>query len=105
MLGPVMIVGLIAFTAPTLAQQQVPLTDPGPMVVQKQVLLREAPCIEGQEARLTSERVSSFSPRVYCDRFREPILRRLDALVILGTLAGAAAGNLLLGRLRRSASA
>jgi hypothetical protein len=101
-----MIVGLIAFTAPALAQQQALLTDPGPMVVHKQALLREAPCVQRQEGPFDERaRVLVVAAGLHCDRFREPILRRLDALAILGTLAGAAAGNLLLGRLRRWASA
>jgi hypothetical protein len=106
MLGPVVIGGLIAFTAPAFAQRQALLINPGAMVVHNQMLLRENPCVQGQEGRLDERAcVLIVAAGLHCDGFHEPILRRLDALVIIGTVAGVAAGNLILGRLLRSASA
>ena len=106
MLGLVMVVGLIAFTAPAAARQQGTLIDAGAIVVHKQTLLRNASCVQLRMGQLDEQAyVLALTASRQCDCFNEPILRRLDAFLILGALAAAAAGNLVLGRVRRPVSA
>src|SRR6266478_1471711 len=102
--GAVAVAGLIAFAAPTSAQQQGALIDPGASVVNEQTLLRQSPRIEGQIDQPDERARVLIQPagRVW-DHFHEVTLYWLAAAVILGTLAALAAAYLLLGPLRVSA--
>jgi hypothetical protein len=99
-LGPVAIAGLIAFTAPACAQEQASLLNPPASVVNEQTVPREAACIKGQIDQLDERaRVLRQPAGQRRDDLHEVVLRRIDAFVILGTLAIAAAGSFTLGRL------
>jgi formate dehydrogenase subunit gamma len=104
MLGIVAIASLIAFAAPAHAQQQGSLIDPGASVVNEQSLLRQSPRIEGRTDLLDErERVLIQPAGRSWDYFHQVTLHWLAAIIIIGTVAGLAAGYFALGRLRISA--
>ena len=81
-----------------------PPVDPDASVVNEQTLLRESPRIEGlidqpdERARVLVQPAG----RTW-DHFHEVTLHWLGAIIILGTIAGLAAGYFVLGRIRISA--
>ena len=103
-LAAIAVAGLIAFAAPSHAQQQSPLINPDASVVSEQTLLRQSPRIEGDIDQLDERARVLIQPagRVW-DHFHEVTLYWLGAIVILGTLAGLAGAYVVLGRLRISA--
>jgi formate dehydrogenase subunit gamma len=100
----VVVAGLIAFVAPAQAQEQGSLIDPGASVVNEQTLLRQSPRIEGQTDLLDKREHVLIQPagRTW-DHFHQVTLHWLAAIIIIGTVAGLAAGYFVLGRLRISA--
>jgi formate dehydrogenase subunit gamma len=104
MLRTIAVAGLIALAAPAHAQQQDSLIDPGASVVNEQTLLRQSPRIEGQTDLLDKrERVLIQPAGRTWDHFHQVTLHWLAAIIIIGTVAGLAAGYFALGRLRISA--
>jgi formate dehydrogenase subunit gamma len=103
-LGAVAVAGLIAFAAPAQAQQQGALIDPEASVVNEQTLLRQSPRIEGRTDLLDERARVLIQPagRTW-DHFHQVTLHWLGAIIIIGTVAGLAAGYFVLGRLRISA--
>src|SRR3954468_12221132 len=101
-LGAVAIAGFIAVAAPAHAQQNAPV-DPDASVVNEQTLLREAPRIEGLIDQPDGRARVLVQPagRIW-DHFHEVTLHWLGAIIILGTIAGLAAGYFVLGRIRIS---
>jgi formate dehydrogenase subunit gamma len=101
-LGAVAIAGFIAVVAPAHAQQSAPV-DPDASVVNEQTLLREAPRIEGLIDQPDGRARVLVQPagRMW-DHFHEVTLHWLGAIIILGTIAGLAAGYFVLGRIRIS---
>ena len=101
-LGAVAIAGFIAVAAPAHAQQSAPV-DPDASVVNEQTLLREAPRIEGLIDQPDGRARVLVQPagRMW-DHFHEVTLHWLGAIIILGTVAGLAAGYFVLGRIRIS---
>ena len=103
-LAAVAVAGLIAFAAPVHAQQPGSPIDPDASVVNEQTLLRQSPRIEGlidqpdERARVLIQPAG----RVW-DHFHEVTLHWLGVIILVGTLAGLAAGYFLLGRIRISA--
>ena len=91
-LGAVAIAGFIAIAAPAHAQQNAPV-DPDASVVNEQTLLREAPRIEGLIDQPDGRARVLVQPagRIW-DHFHEVTLHWLGAIIILGTIAGLAAG-------------
>jgi formate dehydrogenase subunit gamma len=103
-LGTIAVAGLIALAALAHAQQQGSLIDPGASVVNEQTLLRQSPRIEGQTDLLDKrERVLIQPAGRTWDHFHQVTLHWLAAIIIIGTVAGLAAGYFALGRLRISA--
>ncbi len=103
-LGTIAVAGLIVLAAPVHAQRQGSLVDPDASVVNEQTLLRQSPRIEGQTDLLDGrERVLIQPAGRTWDRFHQVTLHWLAAIVIIGTIAGLAAGYFVLGRLRISA--
>src|ERR1700724_3658978 len=103
-LGAVAVAGLMAFAAPAHAQQQGSLIDPDASVVNQQTLLQQSPRIEGQTDLLDERARVLIQPagRTW-DHFHQVTLHWLGAIIIIGTVAGLAAGYFVLGRLRISA--
>src|SRR4030081_2753588 len=101
-LGAIAIAGFIAVAAPAHAQQSA-LVDPDASVVNEQTLLREAPRIEGLIDQPDGRARVLVQPagRMW-DHFHEVTLHWLGAIIILGTIAGLAAGYFVLGRIRIS---
>src|SRR5712691_10878575 len=102
-LATVAVAGLIAFAAPSHAQQQGPQINPDASVVNEQTLLRQSPRIEGDIDQLDERARVLIQPagRTW-DHFHEVTLRWVGAAVILGTLAALAVGYVMLGRIRIS---
>src|SRR6266446_1616110 len=103
-LGTIAVAGLIVLAAPVHAQRQGSLVDPDASVVNEQTLLRQSPRIEGQTDLLDErERVLIQPAGRTWDHFHQVTLHWLAAIIIIGTVAGLAAGYFALGRLRISA--
>src|ERR1700730_6456 len=99
----VVVAGLIAFAGSAHAQRQGLLLDPEASVVNEQTLLRQSPRIEGRTDLLDERARVLIQPagRTW-DHFHQVTLHWLAAIIIIGTIAGLAAGYLVLGRLRIS---
>ena len=104
MLGALAICIVVAVSAPARAQQQGSIIDPGASVVNEQTLLRQSPRIEGQTDLLDERARVLIQPagRTW-DHFHQVTLHWLGAIIIVGTVAGLAAGYFILGRIRISA--
>ena len=96
---------LILLASPAFAQQQPGAkVDPDASVQSEQMLLQQAPRVEGLiDQPDQRERVLIQQAGRLWDHFHEVILRWLGAIVIFATLAALAAGYFILGRLRISA--
>ncbi len=101
-LGMIAFAGLVAFAAPAHAQQD-RVISPDANAVNEQTLLQQSPRIEGQIDQLDQRARVLIQPagRAW-DHFHQVTLFWLGVAVILGTLAGLAAGYFVIGRLRIS---
>jgi formate dehydrogenase subunit gamma len=103
-LGALAIAGLIAVTAPALAQQSGEMVSPEASVVNEQTLLQQLPRIEGDIDQPNQRERVLIQPagRVW-DHFHQVTLHWFGALLILGTIAGLVAAYFVIGRVRISA--
>jgi formate dehydrogenase subunit gamma len=103
-LGALAIAGLIAVTAPALAQQSGEMVSPEASVVNEQTLLRQLPRIEGHIDQPNQRERVLIQPagRVW-DHFHQVTLHWFGTFLILGTLAGLVAAYFIIGRIRISA--
>jgi formate dehydrogenase subunit gamma len=101
--GALAVCTLIALGTPASAQQGAGVVDPDASVVNEQQLLRQFPRIEGRIdiPNQTAGVLEQPAGRTW-DYFHQVTLHWIGAIVILGTLAGLAAGYVILGRIRIS---
>jgi hypothetical protein len=101
--GALAVCSVISLSAPASAQQS-RAVDPDASVVNEQTLLRQSPRIDGRIdiPNETASVLEQPAGRTW-DHFHQVTLHWLGAIIIVGTVAGLAAGYFVLGRLRISA--
>jgi formate dehydrogenase subunit gamma len=100
--GALAVCSVISLSAPASAQQS-RAVDPDASVVNEQTLLRQSPRIDGRIdiPNETASVLEQPAGRTW-DHFHQVTLHWLGAIIIVGTVAGLAAGYFVLGRLRIS---
>jgi formate dehydrogenase subunit gamma len=98
-----LIVVTLAFSSPVRAQQD-RIIDPDASAVNEQMLLKQAPRIEGRTVLVNERAGVLMQPAGRTWRyFHEVVLRWTGAIAILGTILGLALAYALIGRLRVTA--